>query len=1820
MRKRKWAGRILSLMLAASMLTVDASAVVKEVVLWGAKSINDMGQSDRLITMEELQEDYSGYLQTDGLTEFFHKDQAPTPKADMTEALAWLIDNNIINRDETITVSNINKIPSVSIVKTDINSKLFLSVNRSDALMYIYKAVFGPLEGRTVGVETPNVRSDNGKEALFSDMLRKYTDYEMQEIDGTSVNRPGSNGSGGSGAGSSGGPGGDAESETNYTNDANKWRYTPQGDEYTSVFGDTNVFISENHFNQEANGGDGGDGGDAIVGDFSSGTGGGGGGGGGANNTINYETDYKQIYFVPGSDILFYKTDDVVEMYLQAILSKGILENDAALRTQKFEDTFLPLTESGAPLAGWSGYADPYVTNLSVGTHVRLENVAYVKTTDVLGVNYSVRTSGNNLTITRHNLFDSNTGYFSTEEANRMDLYRYIYYMVYANEKKMSDLERDLVNYKYGMEFDGIANEEDTEILKYLIAKGILDYNGSSELSNLYSPVSWYDFIPILYRVANKNARLDFSMIQLTDSEQSWKSKGFSPQTVYMVDSGVLGEMSITLDDEYMIESAGEQDPNVSAQSVAYVDPNTASALSLEYRGNVADIGTSGNSQNSFGDAILGLLGIKKVNAAPATVGTVSYKVENSGAMTFSGYYFDFQGATYTSNSELISAFKKYLNDLDSATKEQFLAQTVDGFDQTNPKHAIVGYMLRNIYVISMLQRDASLHSEMTRILEEWSAKQPSFMSADTYQAKKMVAGYLKNMLEVAATGEGAPTNITYTMTDGTVTTSPSAGGDVESFAKKLKSISFAMPTTNSSSRTTYTYEFMESSAGALLAAGSDVVDAVNHSAVEFSRRVTETEIQDAGSAEAVQQEVAQRLGTSLIGQTNGVSNANTTMAFQQQVDPTGKDAFVSWASIEQAMAGNEQYAKIPLVKVSDSLLYNTDTDTYAYFSDASDGGKAVALVGTAVVTGDPDLGVMFKSGEGESAVMYYHVNAIRLLLNAGQESAVVGGVRSITMPNGNFGAYTGSIDLVSESGVAEGKITGIQALISRDYSGDKDNFSSDSAFRNSTVVGNNVWGRYLTLSQANRVMNIITRRIRYTSTTEKENLTAYAVVRFVPVDAEELGTVEITSNSSLQDLLDAPAQAPSDPAAKQIWTKNRAECNAYANWIYGTSNQTYIETGYVRPVATLYILGDATDAMPPASLFTPLSSSQQAAVSVVPMGKVYTGAVATINETPTATLADAESRRCMYWLSSDCEAMVSGDRLYLHEHLFTNLTISKDSSGPMYARINNVQARQAAFSLGATFKVDGVADTLKNGMAQPTITVIETNSNGTVRCQVGPILGVPVSYGSTKAVIYATGNGDNVHMLSSYDLTSGEGDNRIVTTFNEMFAGMPEVKKVGVTSEPVFTAGRSSVYYLFTGDKLRVYSRDGTKPLATVTMPTASSTDTMADYIDKLKEQTSKYSTVHPNLCRTYITIEFPASQYRVRDGKLQRMDSSATEFLSPSLFSSLNDLIIDEMINQAKGAIPVNEIPNGSLLKIGNCYYQAVGSSSKDKQFIGYAYLNSTVTTPTIQDAASAFGNQFIRAGNQYANVSHWFDEGTAVLGNRDAKQMEALSNVADQTLKVDSSAKHSVDSNGNVEIIVASPTGAAGSLYCPVRIVFIDGLYAYKVSSPNSDSVPRYNLCTSAENSVAGAFSNLPFFTTRVLDAELYDQTTDLLSTGFEYYEGAAGLMEKLSDQFHAAFAGDLITLARMLVFIVLCWLVLASWVCYACKLGNLMPILDAIRYPSGNRNSKGIDLFKIMSLGTISLDTEFGLGRFLQYNAILALLLCVVMLSGRITIGA
>ena len=1778
MRKYSLLHRVCCAVLAVAAVAPSVSAAMKSVELWGAWSVNDKGSSDNRITMDELQEDYSGYLQTDGMTEFFHKDVSPSPKIDMTEALAWLIDNDIISRDSVVTITNTNGVPDVAISKSDINTLLFNHVTRSDAIMYIYKSVFGPIDGRTIGVETPSVRSDKGSLHLYSDLFEKYSTY-VEDDDIAEESTPGRPGDKGA-SGASGGDGGaGSTTQTNVGGYWVPWEYTPQGDEYTSMWGDTNVFISENHFNQDATGGDGGDGGDGINSGIGSASGGDGGGGGDASNTINYETDYKQIYFVPAADVLFYRTSDVIEVYLQAALSKGIFTQDPAANSAKFYDTFEPLTVDGASIAAWSGDADPYIVNPSKLEHVRVESVAYANVDDILGENYTVTYSGDTVNIKRDPLFTSNTGYFETEQLSRMDFYRYIYLMTSANEKKMTSLEADIVMYKYGLDLSYITTEADRTAIEFLIAKGIINYDGSGELENLYSYITWEEAIPVLYRVANKEARLDFSQIQLTDSEVAWRAKGFFPQSSHLTPEGYVGETTFEYTDEHYV-TAPAKDLTLFADPLGWI-----------------------------ADGFRYLVSPPVVYADDAVAGTSQYVVQQSGAVTFCGYHFDFRGAAYD-DTELLSRFKDAVSQLDTCTIDQLKAQSSAGIMLNNPKHLIVAYFTKNIYVISKIQQDQQFYDEMCKVLDEYKLVLEKQETSELQRMRLAIAGYLRQHVDAAKQKNGTPYNITFVL-DGVETNTANPGGNLVDFAESLSEIKFDMGNTSNSAADSYSFKFVEGTAATFIGDDTNVdtiVRAVNSSAAALEDAVNISELESAGSIENITSSFSSKIGTSLdenaLGLLLGVSDEmvstldSLASTFTQMTNPEDDSAFISWTELSKLIKASN--GGIPIVRISDNLLLNTETNTYAYFNDSSNGGKGIALVGAAVVVGNEDLGVVFKSGEGEAATIYYHLDAIRLLVNATQEETIISGRKSFSLASKGLTNSLQTVPLVSSSGITEDSMNGIYALISRDANADKGNFPDDSAFGQSYFVSNFAWARYFSLAQSNRASNIIYRRMQFTYNDRPIN--AFAVVRFTPIDVKDLGAANVSDDISLQEMLDLLAAPPTNSASKETWAGNKAACNAYANWVYGTSGETYVETGYLQPEASLYILGDASKAAPPDALYGNLADEYKAKIHIVSMYEAHAGVMLPPDAKPTSDDALNVLNLTSYWLSADAHALVNGDRLYLHEYLYDGVVIRQNADG-LYAQTINTVVSPASFSLGSTFKAkEGATGTNSN----PEIKVIATSSDGMVTAQVGPLTGFAVNTGSTKALVPSSLINSS-KKISELDLYSNTGDNLLKTVYYDLFKYCSSMEYVGICSNPV----RSSMYAtVFDGENVISYDSSTAEVEASIALPKIEANETCSDFVNRTREQYRSAGMVcAATTC--YLEVRFPACDYRVIDGVLKTEIAMATDFISPTLFVSLNDLIIDSMINESNGAIDLNDVPEGSIVKIGGTWYAATKNDEGQTEFVGYAHLQTYTGKPTIQDAALSFATHFIRVGNQYSNVSHFFKDFNLITVKSSA-DTDALNIVVSETFSLGDTAKYSVNSVGDTEVIKTSDEAFGGAIYTPVKFSCFDGLMAYPVMT-SEQGVSRYNLCNVAKGTATGIFSELSFFSDSVLDTTLYMATVGLSTTSFQKNSQASAFTDFFIKEFESAFTGDLVTLLRFLIFVVLVWIMLASWVIYICRICNLQPFFEMIRYPSGERSSKGVDLFKIVSLGTISLDSEFGFTRFALYNLVLMSLASIIVIA-------
>ena len=392
-----------------------------------------------------------------------------------------------------------------------------------------------------------------------------------------------------------------------------------------------------------------------------------------------------------------------------------------------------------------------------------------------------------------------------------------------------------------------------------------------------------------------------------------------------------------------------------------------------------------------------------------------------------------------------------------------------------------------------------------------------------------------------------------------------------------------------------------------------------------------------------------------------------------------------------------------------------------------------------------------------------------------------------------------------------------------------------------------------------------------------------------------------------------------------------------------------------------------------------------------------------------------------------------------------------------------------------------------------------------------------------------------------------------------------------------------------------------GSKSSTSHSIPSVDILDTFENVFSKARalEVSSETST--------YIEVSIPIDKYTVSNGYLVYGSSTATDYLSPMLFTSLNDLIIDNIINESNGAVAVNTLPAGSLLLVGDTYFMADGADTENKVFVGYAKVDPNISVPSLPDIAKSFSSQMIRAGSQYLNVSHFFDERFTILGRADYNSYsDKFSQISKETLTSDSTDKYVIFNNGDYENFVEVDGVDAILSFAPVKFGLQNGLLAVRTSDP-SVTPAKYRLCNTASTALDGCFDDLPFLTDNTIDTNTINIAPDVNIVGFQKLYNADRVKEDTELAQNKQFTHDLGKLVFKLLFLVVFWLLIASWLCYGSKLLNLTPILDSIKNPSKGSAAIGFDLLQIISLGTIKLETEFTLGRFIQYNAIL----CVIM---------
>lgn len=208
-------------------------------------------------------------------------------------------------------------------------------------------------------------------------------------------------------------------------------------------------------------------------------------------------------------DYKVYVSPNVYENYFVKMLDKGFISIDE-FKSLKFIDSYNNYGKDSY-FPSWT----PSLGNISMLNSACLKENPLGESINIKGYSEGVVLKEISTTLKKPN-------YFKEEDILRIDALKLIEKVMRVEEGDMSELEAKICTYKYGAKYLRYLNESDKSTVMYLIAMGILDFENEDEFKNLYDYLNQEFFQTILYRLANKNARKDFSKVTLTDNDNYW--------------------------------------------------------------------------------------------------------------------------------------------------------------------------------------------------------------------------------------------------------------------------------------------------------------------------------------------------------------------------------------------------------------------------------------------------------------------------------------------------------------------------------------------------------------------------------------------------------------------------------------------------------------------------------------------------------------------------------------------------------------------------------------------------------------------------------------------------------------------------------------------------------------------------------------------------------------------------------------------------------------------------------------------------------------------------------------------------------------------------------------------------------------------------------------------------------------------------------------------------------------------------------------------------------------------------------------------------
>lgn len=1529
-------------------------------------------------------------------------------------------------------------------------------------------------------------------------------------------------------------------------------------------------------------------------------------------------TENKSINAIFDSDYNIYFHPDVYELYLTALLNKGIIKlDDFSKKKSNFIESYKELQSTDNKPA-WYASLKPVILDDTasmldgstdfLGESVSISNTAGNSLNKNVGVKAATNVPDNSGVII---LDTKQPDYFKNENLTTIDALKLIEIFLRLSEKDMTDTEARTVSYKYDIQYLNGLDSDTRKTIAFLTAKGILNFEDEEEYVELYDDFTYETAYKLLYRVANKDARFDFSKIQLTDNEKFWQEQGYASDTVNVVDGDDFPYMR-TLEDDETFESLGDffkrttstkdvgeesetqsevmpetQVPDVkdATNTLLYVlctDKETAEPLAnvaVTVYNSAKEILETGYSDGSGIVAFNLNYGTYYFNETEAPDGYVANSTLNSVVLNAEHSQRKFQIATSKSvngrlkilAAEEGSDVPVYGTQFEIYDKTGNLITTIDFSESTSPITLDYGnYTIKVTSVPDGYQLDGSEQLKTIRLSKYNSTIDVKFAIKLKASILESTAKKLSNMLKpITVYAKSSNYEIRmllekkegYTYTYGnTEITSNTKKSDNDDFKSDVETKSY-------SNGTMYLLTFQ----------------------VEASNRNTALSV----------------INSKL--KVTGINKESSMVGVTEMSNDTG-DA-ITLVSSSDIKSG------LPDIKViNNNTLMNTKTGTTAVLLPT----QGYALVGNNVIVSD-DLVVIANDKE-----VYYNLKVIAALMSNAMIKKINGATTLVSKTLKKEKLY----EVYSENN------TKLESVYTAKFDGIVEKYKDETGEKKRTPV-------FYNLSSMSRGISCISRTFnkRVTNKNSKNSNTSITVIVqwdfVVPdVDSELSDSLAGLSGSDALDFQKASDLLNTEPANKTLkdwWNYNLDMSNALANFIYGTANVQYVTCGYMVPSVT--ILSSA-------------GGSRSSAVNVTSSNSNVVCDANSLSDTQLNNLFEGLSLPSSYvkrylggtknnwWTSyynvdkydnSTIRNLMSkagfsnyaGNELYYAEKTNSSITDGFVYGNAKYVVLNNgtIYANALAdnrFTVDQSGKKISLA-TSTNGKTQNIVAkgtkvtvsnagdsvVFEYQATETIADQTYYKLSLVSTDEDTPAFFtgYLKANNcktvdklkkaakDPGNYVSTLDETLYDYEKRLYRYFGltELpFASLNIARRFSLNQNDLSLFMPNFTYLDFYTDgaanvRFFEYKDDALKPI---------------DITAMASEDGNEYTVNRILNANVYVYV--PTSNFYFStnsDGETVINQGSDLGVLNSRIYyTGLNNCLRDSLIAEAGGTIPVNKIAAGAQVYVGDLLFtmQADGSllagpiEAKDDIMLGILSSIDTNNTDALKSyLLKTFGTQSVVVGNRNVSLQSFLTD--AFVGNKIETKLKKVLFRQNGEYYYSKNAK---------EDIVYQKNSSPNLQFYNLAIKVDNNLLCRPLDSGNT----LYQMLYSSDAYATG-LSKLPFYPEYLGSDKNNSVNAYWKVTQYTIHQYADTLKSDFLDTYKKAFQGDLFSLFKWIIANVLLYLMGITFIClFFLKTRIGRQIFQTIAMPSGGRRN-GFDLIQIISLNLFHYDDDPSLWRVL-----------------------